>query len=184
MCKRLSTNLRLFRTWSGLSKTKINVSPCVSFHIYLGSRSTPSFLGMVTLFKIKNHSIKKIMYGLWPGFLVRKKLKLKESDLTLRGFCFFRMFLKNLRKTYSRLVWLPAKTINVIQSFNFQLYAIIIDYLFKVSWSNAKTMFWLDINKSIFLDKVFQSYLFGKKKDLFKFFLNFLWILSPRNTPS
>ena len=120
----------------------------------------------------------------WLSGSKKIKAERKWFHLTLQGFCFFSMFLKNVRKTYSRFDWLPAKIINVIQSFNFQLYAIIIDYLFKVSWSNAKTMFWLDINKSIFLDKAFQSYLFGKKKDLFKFFLNFLWILSPRNIPS
>ena len=34
----------------------------------------------------------------------------------------------------------PEKIFNVIQSFSFQLYEIIIDYLFKVNWSNLKTI--------------------------------------------
>ena len=34
---------------------------------------------------------------------------------------------------YKRAATLPGKIINVIQSFSFQLYEIIIDYLFKVA---------------------------------------------------
>ena len=97
--------------------------------------------------------------------------------------------LKKLRKNYSKFDWLPGKIINVVQSFSFQLYEIIIDYLYKVSWSNVKTMFGRDINKSIFSDKSFSElFIWLKERSVeFFFFLNYLfnkvwWLLSPRKS--
>ena len=45
---------------------------------------------------------------------------------TLRFLLFYYKFLNKLRKNYSKSVW---KIINAIQSFNFQLYEIIIIFL-------------------------------------------------------
>ena len=77
------------------------------------------------------------------------------SDFTvkLRGFCFFRKFLKKLSRNYSKFARLPEEIINIIQSCSFQLYEILLDYLFKVSSGNVKTMFGRDTNKSVFSDK-------------------------------
>ena len=74
-----------------------------------------------------------IMHGLWRSFQVRKKWKLKEvKDFTvkLRVFVFKYKFLKKLHKNYSKFVWPTGNVINVIQSFSFQLYEIIIYYLY------------------------------------------------------
>ena len=62
---------------------------------------------------------------------------------------------KTLRFSFFKFVWITWKTINVTQSFSFQLYEIIIDFLFKVSQWNVKTMFRHNINKSILSDKAF-----------------------------
>ena len=40
---------------------------------------------------------------------------------------------KEITQYYSKFVWLPGKNIAEIQSFNSQLYEIIIDYLFHVT---------------------------------------------------
>ena len=50
------------------------------------------------------------------------------SDFTvkLRGFCFFSI---SFRQNLFQICFLHGKIINVIQSFSFQLYEIIIDYL-------------------------------------------------------
>ena len=75
------------------------------------------------------------MYGLLRSFQVKKEWKLKELgdfNVKRRGFLFFQYkFLKKLSKNYCKFVWLPGKIINVIQSFSFHLYEIVIDYLLK-----------------------------------------------------
>ena len=67
---------------------------------------------------------------------------------------------KEITKKLFKLCLTPRKTINGPQSFSFQVNEIIIDYLFKVSKNNVKTMFSCDINRSILSDKTFQDYSF------------------------
>ena len=69
------------------------------------------------------------------SFQVKKKIadRSKWFHCKVASFVVFLMFLKKLRKNYSSFVCFPGKKINVIHSFSFRLYEIIIDYLFKVS---------------------------------------------------
>ena len=123
------------------------------------------FLFKYTFFTLRYHfrfcftlEVEGVLFFLIASCLHKKLLEKNESwkgksfHCKIWGFCFL--------------------TINAIQSFSFQLYKIIIDYLFQVFESNVKTMFGCDTNKSIFSDKTFQSYSFCWKKDLLKFFLN------------
>ena len=56
----------------------------------------------------------------------------------MQGVLFFQYkLLKKLRKSYFKFVRLPGKVINVIQSFRFQLYETITDYLSKFSQRRA-----------------------------------------------
>ena len=75
---------------------------------------------------------------LYMDYEVALRLEIMEVEksvftVKIRGFCFLDKLLKRLRKKYSKFVWLPGKIINVTPSLSFQLYEIIIDYLFKVS---------------------------------------------------
>ena len=62
------------------------------------------------------------------------KAEISKSDftITLRSFCFFIISFKEIRQKLFQDCLTPRKN-NVIQSFNFQLCQIIIDYLFKVA---------------------------------------------------
>ena len=117
-----------------------------------------------------------IMYGLWRIFQLRKRRKLKEvSDFTIKpGGCFYTIskFLKKLSKNYSKFVWLAGKIINVIRSFSFQSYEIIIHYRFKAGKVTSK-----QCSSTILISLVFQIIVFkvihtGERKVSRNFLLN------------
>ena len=68
------------------------------------------------------------------SFQVKKKIadRSKCFHCKVASFVgFFNVFKEITQKLFE--FWFPGKKINVIQSFSFRLYEIIIDYLFKVS---------------------------------------------------
>ena len=97
---------------------------------------------------------------------------------TLKVIAFKYNFLKKLCKNYSKCISSTGKITANIQSFSLLLNKIIID-MFKVTQSIFKTMLECFVVKSILLDNAFQSYWFGRNKDIMnvKVFLNkgMLW---------